>query len=227
MKHKVWWIPELHRAREWEWAEMILKFVDHALCVHVGTNGCTRDHGMQTIEINCSRTLLDKLEWRTHLGICYNVSILLIASFLKGERQQASSFLRQKIYHLSQRKNTRDKHITSANVITIEASRDKHPFKNVNWRMNIYFHVTTHFLLWIKQWQCRMRMDFSVQLLILETAESITPGEVTSVVRETDLLPSVLSPGLEVNWATSTILTANCCPVSLLMHLLTTLKGPL
>lgn len=41
------------------------------------------------------------------------------------------------------------------------------------------------------------------------------------------LLPSVLSPGLEVNWATSTILTANCCPVSLLMHLLTTLKGPL
>lgn len=42
-----------------------------------------------------------------------------------------------------------------------------------------------------------------------------------------DLLPSVLSPGLDVNWATSTILTANCCPVSLLMHLLTTLKGPL
>lgn len=62
-----------------------------------------------------------------------------------------------------------------------------------------------------------MRMDLSVQLLILETAES----------KETDLLPSVLSPGLEVNWATSTILTANCCPVSLLMHLLTTLKGPL
>lgn len=46
-------------------------------------------------------------------------------------------------------------------------------------------------------------------------------------VRDRDLLPSVLSPGLEVNWATSTILTANCCPVSLLMHLLTTLKGPL
>lgn len=42
-----------------------------------------------------------------------------------------------------------------------------------------------------------------------------------------DVLPSVLSPGLEVNWATSTIFTANCCPVSLLMHLLTTLKGPL
>lgn len=40
-------------------------------------------------------------------------------------------------------------------------------------------------------------------------------------------LPSVLSPGLEVNWATSTILTANCWPVSLLMHRLTTLKGPL
>lgn len=39
--------------------------------------------------------------------------------------------------------------------------------------------------------------------------------------------PSVLSPGLEVNWATSTILTANCCPVSLLMHRRTTLKGPL
>lgn len=75
-----------------------------------------------------------------------------------------------------------------------------------------------------------MRMDLSVQLLILDTAESITPGEVMAVVREreeTDLLPSVLSPGLEVNWATSTILTANCCPVSLLMHLLTTLKGPL
>lgn len=45
--------------------------------------------------------------------------------------------------------------------------------------------------------------------------------------RNCDVLPSVLSPGLEVNWATSTILTANCCPVSLLIHLLTTLKGPL
>ena len=42
-----------------------------------------------------------------------------------------------------------------------------------------------------------------------------------------DLLPSVLSPGLEVNSATSTIFTANCWPVSRFMHLLTTLKGPL
>lgn len=40
-------------------------------------------------------------------------------------------------------------------------------------------------------------------------------------------LPSVLSPGLDVKLATSTILTANCCPVSLLMQRLTTLKGPL
>lgn len=40
-------------------------------------------------------------------------------------------------------------------------------------------------------------------------------------------LPSVLRPGLEVNLATSTIFTANCWPVSLLMHLLTTLNGPL
>lgn len=40
-------------------------------------------------------------------------------------------------------------------------------------------------------------------------------------------LPSVLNPGLEVNFATSTIFTANCCPVSLLIHRRTTLKGPL
>lgn len=40
-------------------------------------------------------------------------------------------------------------------------------------------------------------------------------------------LPSVLKPGLEVNFATSTILTANCCPVSLLIHRRTTLNGPL
>lgn len=82
---------------------MILKFVEHALCVHVQTNGCTRDHSMQTTEINCSRALLDKLEWRTHLGVCYNVlSLLLIASFLKEGRRQTSKFLRQNIYHLSQ-----------------------------------------------------------------------------------------------------------------------------
>lgn len=37
----------------------------------------------------------------------------------------------------------------------------------------------------------------------------------------------MLNPGLEVNFATSTIFTANCCPVSLLMHRRTTLKGPL
>lgn len=120
---------------------MILKFVEHALCVHVRTNGCTRDHTMQTIEINCSRTLLDKLEWRTRFGVCCNVSsLLLIASFLKEERQQISRFLRQNTYRLSQKKNTRDKHITSANVITTGASRDKYSFKNVNLRMNIYFH---------------------------------------------------------------------------------------
>lgn len=39
--------------------------------------------------------------------------------------------------------------------------------------------------------------------------------------------PSVLRPGLEVKLATSTIFTANCWPVSLLMQRLTTLKGPL
>lgn len=82
---------------------MILKFVEHALRVHVQTNGCARDHSMQTIEINCSRTLSDKLERRTHFGFYYNVlSLLLIAIFLKEERQQASKFLRQNIYRLSQ-----------------------------------------------------------------------------------------------------------------------------
>ena len=40
-------------------------------------------------------------------------------------------------------------------------------------------------------------------------------------------LPSVLRPGLEVNLATSTIFTANCCLVSLWIHRLTTLNGPL
>lgn len=45
------WAPQ---SREWEWAEMILKFVEHALWVHVQTNGYTRDHSMQTIEINCT-----------------------------------------------------------------------------------------------------------------------------------------------------------------------------
>ena len=39
--------------------------------------------------------------------------------------------------------------------------------------------------------------------------------------------PSVLSPGLDVNLATSTIFTANCWPVSLCKHLFTTLYGPL
>lgn len=39
--------------------------------------------------------------------------------------------------------------------------------------------------------------------------------------------PSVLRPGLEVKLATSTIFTANCWPVSLLMQRRTTLKGPL
>lgn len=39
--------------------------------------------------------------------------------------------------------------------------------------------------------------------------------------------PSVLRPGLEVKLATSTIFTANCWPVSLLIQRLTTLKGPL
>lgn len=58
----------------------------------------------------------------------------------------------------------------------------------------------------------KMKRDWS-----METRRTETSGH----------LPSVLSPGLEVNWATSTILTANCWPVSLLMHRLTTLKGPL
>jgi hypothetical protein len=39
--------------------------------------------------------------------------------------------------------------------------------------------------------------------------------------------PSVLSPGLDVNLATSTIFTANCWFVSLCKHLFTTLYGPL
>ena len=39
--------------------------------------------------------------------------------------------------------------------------------------------------------------------------------------------PSVLSPGLDVNLATSTIFTANCWLVSLCKHLFTTLYGPL
>jgi hypothetical protein len=39
--------------------------------------------------------------------------------------------------------------------------------------------------------------------------------------------PDVLSPGLEVNLATSTILTANCCAVCRWIHRLTTLNGPL
>ena len=40
-------------------------------------------------------------------------------------------------------------------------------------------------------------------------------------------LPSVLSPGLEVNLATSTILTANCCPLPRCIHRFTILNGPL
>ena len=40
-------------------------------------------------------------------------------------------------------------------------------------------------------------------------------------------LPSVDKPGLEVNFATSTILTANCWLVVLWIHLRTMLNGPL
>lgn len=40
-------------------------------------------------------------------------------------------------------------------------------------------------------------------------------------------LPFVLRPGLDVNFATSTIFTANVCPVWRWMHFLTTLNGPL
>lgn len=39
--------------------------------------------------------------------------------------------------------------------------------------------------------------------------------------------PAVLSPGLEVNFATSTIFTAKICPVWRWMHFRTTLNGPL
>lgn len=39
--------------------------------------------------------------------------------------------------------------------------------------------------------------------------------------------PSTIRPGLDVNLETSTILTANCCCVSLCRHRLTTLNGPL
>ena len=40
-------------------------------------------------------------------------------------------------------------------------------------------------------------------------------------------LPLMESPGADVNFATSTILTANCCPVSRWMHRRTKLNGPL
>lgn len=53
------------------------------------------------------------------------------------------------------------------------------------------------------------------------------PAQQTGFPSASSTSPSVLRPGLEVKLATSTIFTANCWPVSLLMQRLTTLKGPL
>lgn len=85
-------------------------------------------------------------------------------------------------------------------------------------------------------WWCRKREYVNMKssrerIRLFRTAVAEINGGTERRMREIpnslEDSPFVLRPGLDVNFATSTIFTANVCPVCLWMHFLTTLNGPL